>query len=273
MRILQFVGCLLGLLTASLACALELPLSAEATLRFASNEWPPFVSASLLGDGLVGSLTSTVFKQLGYAVRIDYLPWKRSVQFGMNQPGYSGVLAVWRTSARGKDCYFSAPFSSTQTVLAHIRETPLPPLPPLHADQRHPLTIGTVAGYANGEQFDAMVQRGIWMAEDGLSDENNLKKLFLKRFPAIVIEKHVLQYLLRSDNVTRADRERIVIDDSLFPSRSLYVCFQHNRAGRALQQQFNGALNSIDLVKFEKNYWHKIGADLLPEKAAKNPFR
>ena len=89
---------------------MEAPGAASSRIvRFAAEDWPPFISHSLPADGMSGAMVSAVFERFGYTVRYEYFPWKRAMQFGLASPRYAGFLAVWRTPEREKLCHFSVP--------------------------------------------------------------------------------------------------------------------------------------------------------------------
>lgn len=246
------------LLPAAQALAAEAPL-----VRLAADDWPPFVSASVPNHGWSGSLVGAVFERIGYAVRIDYFPWKRTMELGLNDPRYAGFLAVWRTPEREKLCHFSTSIGSTQTVLAHLKEAPVPAATLAVLAGSGAMRLGTVAGYANGEEFDTLARAGALKVEEAVNDETNIRKLLMKRFPAIVIEKRVLQHLLSSNHFTHAERERIAVNDRLFRERSVHVCFKRSGEGMRLQQAFNDAAREFDLPRIERDYWRRGGDDLL----------
>ncbi|MET3134058.1 polar amino acid transport system substrate-binding protein [Oxalobacteraceae bacterium GrIS 1.11] len=228
------------------------------TIRLAAEDWPPFIAQALPGDGVSGSFISAVLARSGYVLKVDYFPWKRTMQFGLTNPHYAGFLAVWRTPEREKLCHFSAPIGNTHTVLAYLKEAPL------HAQNLTELKgvkIGTVAGYANGEQFDAMVKSGELTTEEGVNDETNLKKLFIKRFKVMIIEKHVLRHLLLGPDFNQGERESIAIADTFFKERPVHICFKRNPEGEVQQKMFNLGAREIDLLKMEKDYWRHLGQD------------
>jgi polar amino acid transport system substrate-binding protein len=233
-----------------------------APVRLAAEDWPPFVSASMPNNGLSGALVGAVLERIGYAVHIDYFPWKRAMELGLNSPRYAGFLAVWRTPEREKVCHFSHSIGSTQTVLAYLKEAPVQAA--AIADLRG-LRVGTVAGYANGEQFDAMAKDGELRTEEGVNDETNLRKLLMRRFPAIVIERRVLRHLLAGGHFGKAERERIGFSDKLFKERAVHVCFKRSGEGAKLQQAFNDAVRDFDLLRIERDYWRRIGEDQPPQ--------
>jgi polar amino acid transport system substrate-binding protein len=232
---------------------------AQSEVRFASNEWPPFVTSTLPANGMAGSLLTSVYERLGQAARIEYFPWKRTMELGIHDPRYAGFLAVWRTPEREKVCHFSHSIGNTVTVLAYLKEAPVQAA--TLADLQG-IRIGTVAGYANGDQFDTMAAAGLLHTEEAYSDELNLRKLLTKRFPALVIEKRVLRHLLASDHFTKEERERIGFAEGLFRERSIHVCFKRTAQGLAQQRAFNDVVRDIDLQKAERDYWRRIGVEV-----------
>jgi len=247
LRLLKFCT---GLLLCMPAFAAEPPV-----LRFATEEWPPFFSRSLPGNGLTGTLIGAVATRMGYAARIDYFPWKRAMEIGLRDHDYAGVAALVRNAEREKLCYFSSAVGSRQTVLAYLKDKPVTPaaLAELKA-----VRIGTVGGYSYGEQFDEMARTGVLTVEPAISDEINLRKLLARRFTAIVIEKRMLRYLLAAERYTPADRARVGVTDHLFPTRNVHVCFQHTREGLQQQQAFDLAARDVDLSRLERDYWRDI---------------
>lgn len=224
-------------------------------LRFATEEWPPFFSRSLPGGGLTGTLVDAVVTRMGQARRIDYFPWKRAMEIGLRDPRYAGVVAMLRTPAREKLCHFSSAVGNRQMVLAYLKDGPVSAAT---LTELRGTRIGTVAGYSNGEQFDALVRSGVFNVEEGTSDQMNLRKLFVRRFPGIVIEKRMLRYLLAAGGYTSADRDRLEIAENLFAVRSVHVCFQHTALGLKRRQAFDDAARTLDLARIERDYWHDM---------------
>lgn len=230
---------------------------AGAQVRLASDEWPPFMSAALPDNGLSGAYAAAVFARGGGVASIDYFPWKRTMEVGMNDARYAGLLAVWRTPQREIHCHFSSPIGSTMNVLAYLKEAP--PAASALRDLRD-ARIGTVAGYSNGEEFDTLVRRGVLHVQEGVNDETNLRKLLSKRFDVMVIEKRVLRYLLAS-RFTRAERERIGFAENLFHERTVHICFQRTAAGQVQQRAFNEAARDVELPKFERDYLRRLDTE------------
>lgn len=232
------------------ALAVEPPV-----MRFATEEWPPFFSRALPGNGLTGTLVGAVVTRMGYAAQIDYFPWKRAMEIGLHDPDYAGAVAMVRNPDRENICYFSSAVGSRQTVLAYLKDKPVKAgaLKDLQA-----VRIGTVGGYSYGEQFDALARSGALSVEPAISDEINVRKLLARRFVAIVIEKRMLRYLLTADRYTQAERDRVETVDHLFTTRSVHVCFQHTAHGLQQQRAFDQAARDVDLTRIERDYWRDL---------------
>jgi polar amino acid transport system substrate-binding protein len=245
------------LLAATGLLAVAGPVACADELRMAALEWPPYVTPELPANGLTAALASAVLARLGSHLSVDYFPWKRTMEFGLHNPDYDGFMPVWRTPEREKICYFSTALGRSQPVLAYLKSAPVSA--PTLADLRG-VRVGTVAGYSNGEQFDRMVRAGLLHVEEGVSDETNLRKLLGGRFPAMVVEKYVLRYLLAGPEF-HADRARIAVDSHLFGERTVHLCFQRTPEGHARQRAFNEAARELDLPKLERDYWRRLGED------------
>ncbi len=224
-------------------------------LRFATEEWPPFFSAALPGNGLTGTLLEAVLQHMDATAKIEYFPWKRAMQLGLNDRHYAGTLAMFRTPEREKLCHFSSAVGSRQTVLAYLKDQPVAAA--TLGDLRG-VRIGTVAGYSNGEPFDEMVRSGQLTVDEGLNNDINLRKLLHRRYSAVVVEKRMLRHVLAGGRYTSAERERIVIAEHLFPERSVHVCFQRNEEGLRRQRAFDEAAREVDLARIERDYWRAI---------------
>ncbi len=250
MRAVRVIGCVLCLLLARQGVVAAAP-----AVRLASDEWPPYVTTSLPDNGLSGAYVNAVFARLGSSVAIDYFPWKRTMEVGLNDPRYAGLMAVWRTPQRDLLCHFSAPIGTTLNVLAYLKDAPVAPS---SLRELRDAQVGTVAGYSNGEEFDSLVRRGLLHVQEGVNDETNLRKLLSKRFDAMVIEKRVLRQLLAGTHFTRAERERVAFAENLFRERTVHLCFQRTPAGQAQQRAFNDAAHEVDLQKFERDYLRRL---------------
>jgi polar amino acid transport system substrate-binding protein len=249
------------------------PIAANATdapppvMRLASLAWLPYVGPNLPQGGLSGAIAEAAAKDFGYRVRIDYFPWTRAMQVGSKDPDFAGYFPAYYTEERARQCHFSAPMGTSTLGLAYLRNKPLQwhALPDL-ADK----VIGVVEGYSNGEAFDALVKQGRQKVDPAPSDLVNLKKLLAQRVDAVAIDKAVLRYLLATDLGLIGSRDLIAFHEKPLAELTLHVCFQHTAAGSKLREEFDKALQKIDVQRIENDYFRLLEARARPDPIALN---
>lgn len=226
----------------------------QPTLRLASLEWLPYAGRVLPQGGLSAAVAKAVAARMGYAVEVDYLPWKRAMLAGSG-PGFAGYFPAYHTAKRARECHFSASIGHSRVGLA-VRAGQ-----PLHWQTLDDLVgnhLGVVLGYSNGKRFDAMVKQGKLSVDYSATDAVNLRKLLAGRVDAVVIDHGALRYLLASDPGLKAQRERLAFDDHALAELTLHVCFQRNTPGQKLQQAFDAALRTTDIRKIEYQYFEAL---------------
>jgi polar amino acid transport system substrate-binding protein len=243
------------LLGGSLLAGLHLQAQARApALRLATSEWLPYAGRALPQGGLSTAVASAVAARVGYAVEVEYLPWKRAMQAGSG-PGFAGYFPAYPTAERAHQCYLSGPIGHSTLGLA-VRAAE-----PLHwrtLDDLAGAKLGVVLGYSNGEQVDNMVEQGKLSVDYSTNDTVNLEKLLAGRVNAVVIDRAVLRYLLASDPGLKGRRGLLAFEDHTLAALNLHVCFQRNPAGQKLQQAFDVALRGIDVGKIENHYFERL---------------
>jgi polar amino acid transport system substrate-binding protein len=243
------------LLGCGVLAILNLPTQTQARpLRLASLEWLAYAGRALPQGGLSAAVARSVAARLGYAVDIDYLPWKRAMQAGIG-PGFAGYFPAYHTAERARQCYFSSPIGHSTIGLA-VRTSQ-----PLHWRRLDDLAgnkLGVVPGYSNGEDFDVMVEQGKLSVDYSASDSANLRKLLAGRVNPVVIDRAVLRYLLASDLDLKGQRDLLAFEDHALAELNLHVCFQRNAPGQKLQQSFDGALRATDIGKIENQYLEQL---------------
>jgi polar amino acid transport system substrate-binding protein len=234
---------------------LHQPVQAHApTLHLASLEWLAYAGRALPQGGLSAAVASAVAARIGYAIDVEYLPWKRAMQAGSG-PGFAGYFPAYHTAERARQCHFSAPIGHSMIGLA-VRAAQ-----PLHwrtLDDLAGNKLGVVLGYSNGKDFDAMVKQGKLSVDYSASDTVNLRKLLAGRVNAVVIDRAVLRYLLASDHGLSAQRNLLAFEDHALAELNLHVCFQRTAPGQKLRQSFDAALRATDVGKIENQYFERL---------------
>ncbi|MEC5159285.1 MULTISPECIES: substrate-binding periplasmic protein [unclassified Janthinobacterium] len=246
---------LLGAVLCCLSGAARSAPPAQPTLRLASLEWLPYVGPGLERGGLSGAVAAAAAAQFNYHVDIEYFPWSRAMRVGLEERHFAGYFPAYYTEERARQCYFSAPMGQSTIGLAYLKDAPL------HfrsAAELSGLTIGVVAGYSNGDAFDALVKQGKLRTDTSPADSFNLKKLLAGRVRAAVVDQAVLRYLMLADPDVRKGRARIAFHEQTLAQLTLHVCFQRTPAGLKLRQAFDAALQGLDIAKIENAYFQQL---------------
>ena len=258
MNVARLLRPILVLLSAGAVGLAPTPARAEESahvLHLASLEWLPYVGPSLVQDGLSGAVATAVAKQFGYTAKIDYFPWTRAMQVGREDESFSGYFPAYYTEERARQCHFTAPMGHSSVGLAYLKDRPLK----WHAvSDLVGMKIGVVAGYSNGAEFDALVKQGKLTVDASPGDTFNLKKLLAGRVQAAVIDRSVLRYLLLTEPALINEREQIAFHENILAELSLHVCFKLTPAGLKLQQNFDAALQAVDIKKMEAAYFQRL---------------
>ncbi|MFZ6673425.1 substrate-binding periplasmic protein [Undibacterium sp. Xuan67W] len=224
----------------------------DTVMRLASLEWSPYVGSQLRDDGLTASIVKVAARQIGIDTIISYAPWSRAVQFGGNDPAYAGYFPAFYTKERESSCYFSGILGHSVVGFAYLKKRPFDWL---KLSDLQTYKIGIVQDYANGEEFDAMIKKGLLKTDTAPSDVSNLRKLLAQRIDVIVIDKNVLRQLLVTEPGLQANRDQIEFHPQELTNFSMHICFQHTDRGLAMRKSFNAALEKVDIKKFENTYF------------------
>lgn len=199
--------------------------AAEPVVLMASLEWPPYVSEQLPGQGIISQRVRMALAREGYQLQIRFLPWKRAVAMVQHSTLYVGVFPEYASPRREQEFYCSDPI--LQAPLAGYR-------------------IGTVAGYINTPEFDALVARKTLVIDEAQNDIANLKKLLRGRIELAVIDPVLYRYLLRHDPEIKALSWRLLLVSRLLGQMQLVACFRRDAEGERVRNALNRGLLRLD---------------------------
>ena len=220
-------------------------IAEEKVVRVSTLDWPPYTGNHLPKGGATTDVVRAAFEKVGYAVEVDYRPWKRAID--MAAKGTDDVVAYFP----GYHCHHrggfiesepigNGPLGFAEHVDAPISWASLDDI----ADQQ--LKIGTVLGYANTDEFDAKVGTGYILTVPSNDDLTNLRKLVRRRIDAVVIDKLVLEYLKATDASLKDGADKLQFDETPLEDKTLFLCFRDDETGRTLKHIFNAGLEQID---------------------------
>lgn len=173
----------------SLACG---PVLAEGkALRIAATEWPPFYGADLADNGFVSEIIREAMDRQGYAITVEFLPWKRALASAKSGK-HDGLYTVWYREEREEWFLFSEPLPANELVFFKRKDTPI--TSSSYADLTD-YTIGVVRGYAPPPGFEEAQLR----TAPSNDDTENLRKLAKGRVDLVLVDKIVAQHIINTE--------------------------------------------------------------------------
>lgn len=208
-------------------------------IRLTTLDWAPYTGARLPGGGEVTQLLSTVLAELGYQLHVDFLPWPTAVaqvKSGVN--GQRGYYPEYQLN--DPTLLISGAIGYSELGLVETIEQPLLLTSFL---QLQPYRFGVVQDYLNASDLDQLIAAKKLQPVVNLSDRDNVLQVARGELAAAVIDKRVLQYLLRHDpEVKNVAAGRVQFSQSLREHKSLHLVMPDNPANKRLIQQINQQL-------------------------------
>lgn len=248
------VGRSLGLALFVSALGATNSFAADKPVEILTLEWPPYTAAALPDGGATTSIVRKAFEAAGYQVTVRFLPWKRAVDTVANAS--NTPIAFFP----GYNCNQTPGLMASDVIgdsLLGFAQNTEAPLVWSALDDLKGKSVGTVLGYSNTPDFDAMTADGRIRADVAAEDVTNMRKLVAKRIDAAVIDKFVLEYLRKKDAVLSANAQALEFNAKPLQTNPLYVCARDDDAGRRLIQDVNGALKRLDIGALTKEYFDK----------------
>jgi len=211
------------------------------SIRIAIGEWPPYLSASLDGNGIAGKLITEAFAAAGVTVTYVFYPWNRSLE--LTRRGSIEATATWFESAdRRADFHLSDPLIDSRFLLYYRDDKPIAWKT---IDDLNGLKIGATTGYFYGEAFASAEKSGAITVIRASSDDTSLKNLLRGRLDAFPLDQNVAAFIFAND-LSPADAARIGNNDVPVHSRPQYLLVSRRIPnGEALIRLFNRGLSTI----------------------------
>lgn len=233
----HFCPILLGLL----ALGLSMPGHAQRTVRLTNGEWPPYMSASLPGNGLISRIVVEAFALQGIHVQFGFFPWPRSLMLA-KLGDWDGSVAWVYSPERSRDFVYSDPVIASETVFYHLKSWQFSWN---SIDDLKRYRIGVTQDYFYGAAFSQAIAQGKITVESVGRDEQNLTKLLGGRIDLFPIDRRVAASMLRQ-HFSVPDIERITFAPKPVHSQPLHVMFgKTSPASRQLADEFNKGLKKL----------------------------
>jgi ABC-type amino acid transport substrate-binding protein len=230
---------------AGVAAAADAPQ--KKVVMLATTEWAPYIGQELPERGYVHILATRAFARSGYEAQIRFYPWARALALA-REGKVAGLMPEYYDASRTDEFAYSDGFPGGPVGFFARRDRKLK-LPPTLATKpaaalatlKH-LRFGVVRGYLNAPAFDNAPGLA---REEARDDLTNLRKLYHGRVDAIVIDRHVAEYLLRTA-VPEFAAELEYLEPPL-AQHLLYVAFSRTSADpETVRQAFNRGLEQLE---------------------------
>ncbi|WP_432735366.1 substrate-binding periplasmic protein [Maridesulfovibrio sp. FT414] len=238
----------LAYLTRLFACAFIVllftctDLHADRVVYLSSIDWPPYTGSSLEGEGESAKLVREAFAEMGYELKIIFVPWKRAMRLAETSRNVAGYFPEYYSAERAEKFIFSKPFSCSPVGLLMRRATPLKWETISDLAGRR---LGFVAGYVNTRELDQAIGNGTIDADYAPHDESNILKVSAGRVDGAVVDPLVFNYLAETRPAVGAMKDQLAVHPVYFGVNELYVAFKHSPEGKRYCQIFNEGLKKL----------------------------
>lgn len=179
------------LLSLCLLVVLTVPVRGEGrVLEIASTDYPPYYAADLPGQGFITEVVREAFEDSGYAVNVEFFPWKRAFE-GARQGDFDALFTVWHRPEREDWFLFSRPLPANEVGFFRRADEEIV------FDGLESLAgkaIGVVRGYALPPGFEAA---GLTTSVFD-DDEQTLRSLMRGRVDLVLTDRILARHILRT---------------------------------------------------------------------------
>lgn len=218
----------------------------------ATLEWPPYTGESLPDGGAASAVVREAFRAMGYELELRFYPWNRVLHEARENPEIAGYFPEYPENWRRERFLKSRSIGTSPLGLASRAEVVINWR---SLDDLARYTLGTVAGYANTLEFDAMAARGRLTTDASNSDTLNLRKVLAGRVDAAVVDANVFDHLRKVDPVLRAARDELAFNDRLLGINELVVCFPDTEVGARMLRILDQGLPAVDQAAIYRRHF------------------
>jgi polar amino acid transport system substrate-binding protein len=221
-------------------------------VRLVSLDWQPYAGATLPEQGAAAAVVKAAFAAAGQSVDVDFYPWARAVHLAESANEYDGIFPVYYSAARARWLNCSSAIGRSPLGFAERRAAPVAwsKLADLEAYK-----IGIVRDYVNTEAFDGRVAAGRIRVDVVGSDTQNLQKLAHGRIDLAVIDRNVMEQLLKRPALQSApELAGLQFNRRVLENQDIFICFKRNAAGDRLAAAFAAGMRKIDAEAISARY-------------------
>ncbi|MEW5774597.1 MAG: transporter substrate-binding domain-containing protein [Thermodesulfobacteriota bacterium] len=249
---------LFSLVVAAAAAVLLLafrPALAQEKAALTTLEWPPYTGDALADKGASAKIARAAFAAAGVNLSVQVFPWNRAVQLAKTSPDFIGYFPEYHSAEIAADFIFSERMGDSPLVFI---ENPAKPVVWNALADLKGVTIGTVSGYVNTEEFDKMAAAGQLAVDPASDDETNIRKVAVGRLALAVIDANVFRYLVANKPDLGKLKDKVQVNAKILENKGLFICFRKNAQGEKLAKAFKEGLAKIDYKKMQDEYFATV---------------
>lgn len=214
------------------------PAAPAATQVLLTGEWPPYTGINEPQGGSMAAIVRAAYAGQGDDVRLGFFGWFRVARLLADDSGFTASFPHYYSEERAARCLFSRPIGSSPLGIAtragkRLQWTGIADL------QRY--RLGMVKSYVSVPELDRLVAARKVPVLAALDDAENLRHLLAGKVDAVVIDRNVFAYLLRTDPF-RASAAQLQLEPRVLVVHNLYMCFPRTARGKVARDRFNAGL-------------------------------
>lgn len=245
------------LLAAAMLAAWQAPpaLAGEA-VRLGASPWPPYAAPDLPGRGATATVVEAALAAAG-ANLVPVFQAPLDLEQGFEDSDLDGIFPVYGTRVRERVCLMSGQIGSSPLGLAERVDAPVTWRTP---EDLAGYRIGVVRNYANADPVDRLIARGTLAVVRADSDSANLQNLLDGVIDAAVIDRNVMEWLLRRDHGLAGQLNAVRFNSRPLAERSLHVCFRRDDRGEAARRRLDEGLARVDGPLLTAEWFRRMAA-------------
>jgi len=154
-------------------------------------EYPPYYGQSLENGGPITEIIVQAFNQVGYEVKLKFVPWARGLE-GAKRGTYDGLFTAWYREEREEWFVFSAPLPPNEIGFYKRKGVSIK----FNSfEDLKPYKIGIVRGHVNPLGFKETNLKTSVAA----TDIENLHLLTMSRIDLALTDKALGRYIIRTE--------------------------------------------------------------------------
>ncbi|MCP4355775.1 MAG: amino acid ABC transporter substrate-binding protein [Proteobacteria bacterium] len=226
----------------------------ENVIKFTSLEWPPFSGKDLRQEGAFIAVVRAAYEAMGYKIEITFLPWIHAQQAVKDSDEYAGYLPAYESKKRRADSIISEQIVSSPVGFAQHSDAKISWS---KLDDLKKYRIGIVSGYVNSVEFDKMVKKRELNIEENIDDATALRKLVMKRLDLVVIDRNVMNHILKYDETLKSESTSLSFNKKILENKKIYVAFRKSENGMKMNKLLEEGLKKVDVNSIINKYMNQ----------------